>query len=602
MTDVLTEADTRTRPDPAAGFPHAVALGAVGLAAVGLTGYGAAQVTLPVTSDVGLVADLPPAFWLGFLALNLTMLAALRRDQAPPALMAVLQAGLCFVVYGTPAVISDSPRTEVAWRHLGVTQTLAESGWVDPMIDAYFNWPGFFAGLGGLIETTGIDPLAVALWAPVGNGLLWALGVACVVRALTRDDRHLWLALWFFTLTNWIDQDYLSAQAFAFFLYLVVLALAMTVVAARPALPLRGQVRVRGALAGLRAWWTHRLPTEQSGRLRVTGFVLVLVLCATIIVSHQLTPFMLLAAVGVLTVTGRTWAPRLGLVIGLIIVLWLSTAASTYLAGHPLLFVDSGGAVESNVAARLGGSPGHVLVVQVRTVMALACWSLAGVGFLRLWRQGVRDPRPVLLFAVPLAMVPVHTYGGEMMLRAALFAAPFTAYYAAAALLPLCRRTQTGRSILLGSLLAALTIGLVVARFGNTRFDMFTEAEIDGVARLYQLAPDDAVLIAGANPTPWRYRDYTAHRHTTLTDLCQTELPDSCDDILTETASESTGGAMVLLSRSNLASMRMQGDVTTQAFEAFEGRLASARHTRLVFRNEDVRIYHVLPLAPGGRR
>ena len=601
MTDVLPEADHRTSHDAARGrsLPYAAALGASGLAAVGLTGYGAAQVELPVTSDAGLAADLPPAFWLGFLALNLTMLAALRRPQTPPALMVTLQAGLCFVVYGTPAVISDTPRTEVAWRHLGITRALTDSGSVDPTIDAYFNWPGFFAGLGGVIETTGIDPLTLALWAPVSNGLLWALGVACIVRALTKDNRHLWLALWFFTLTNWIDQDYLSSQAFAFFIYLVALALVMTMLEARPALPLRGLLRVRGALGGWRAWWAQRLPTEPSGRLRVTGFVLALVFCATIVMSHQLTPFVLLMSVGVLTVTGRTCSPRLGSGIALAIVLWLSTAASAYLAGHPLLFVESDGAVESNVAARLGGSPGHVLVVQVRTVMALACWSLAAVGFVRLWRQGVRDPRPAFLFAVPLAMVPVHPYGGEMMLRAALFASPFTAYFAAAALLPLCV-TKTGRSILVGGLLAALAIGLVTARFGNTRFDMFTDAEIEGVAQLYELAPDDAVLIAGAHPTAWRHRDYTAHRHTTLTDLCQTELPASCDVLVRERASESEGGAMVLLSRGNLASMRMQGDATTQAFEAFEGRLASARDTQLVFRNEDVRIYRIVPQGQEG--
>lgn len=605
MTDLLTDVGTSAPASHAARerrSPHAVALGVAGLVAVGLTVHGASQVELPVSSDVGLAADLPPSFWLGFLALNLTALVALRRETTPPALMGLLQVGLCFVVYGTPAIISDTPRTEVAWRHLGITRALVDAGSVDPTIDAYFNWPGFFAGLGGLIETTGIDPLALALWAPVGNGLLWALGVACVVRALTREDRHLWLALWFFTLTNWIDQDYLSSQAFAFFVYLVALALAMTLIAARPTTPLHRLLRNRGAREGLRAWWSRRVPTEPSGRLRVVGFVLVLVFCATIIVSHQLTPFVLLLSVGVLTVTGRIWSPRLGLVIGLVIVLWLSTAASAYLAGHPLLFVDSsGGAVESNVTARLGGSPGHVLVVKVRTVMALACWGLAGLGFLRLWRQGFRDPRPALLFAVPLAMVPVHTYGGEMMLRASLFAAPFTAYYAAAVLLPLCRR-QAVRSLLLGCLLVGLMVGLVTARFGNTRFDMFTDAEIEGVAQLYELAPDDAVLIAGAHPTPWRHRDYTDHRHTTLTDLCEPGLAVTCDALVRKSASENPGGAMVLLSRGNLASIRMQGDATTQAFEAFERRLASAAGVRLVFRNEDVRIYRMLPVGQGARR
>ena len=38
---------------------------------------------------------------------------------------------------------------------------------IDPDIDAYFNWPGFFTLLATVLGATGLDPVAVALWAPV---------------------------------------------------------------------------------------------------------------------------------------------------------------------------------------------------------------------------------------------------------------------------------------------------------------------------------------------------------------------------------------------------------------------------------------------------
>lgn len=602
MAEVMVRAPVAPpHEDSAWRLPVEPILAAASLGALGVAWYGAAQVTLPVDSDLGLAAVLPPTFWAGLLLLNLAMLAALRSPRASPALMLVLQLSLCFMVYGTPAFVSGTPRTEVVWRHLGIAGVLTESGTVDPGIDAYFNWPGFFAGLGALLETTGIDSTSVALWAPVGNGMLWVLGVACIVRALTDNEQHLWLALWFFTLTNWIDQDYLSSQAFAYFLYLVALALVLTLLSARPGVSLQGSVASFGIVSGARAWWSGRVLGEPSARLRVTGVLLTLVFCVTIVISHQLTPFVLLASVGVLTVLGRVAAPRLGAIIAIVVVLWLCTAASTYLAGHPLLFIEDSGAVESNVADRLGGSPGHVLVVQMRVAMALACWGLAGVGFLRLRRAGVRDLRPALLIAVPLAMVPVHTYGGEMLLRATLFAAPFTAYLAAAALMSSKPRMTPTRSVVLAVVCTVLAVGLVVSRFGNTRFDMFTEAEIGGVARLYEIAPAGSLLIAGAHPTPWRHRDYTAYRHTTLTDLCEPGLPTSCNAAIREQAEQHQGGVMLMLSRGNAASMRMQGYASSQQRAAFESRVSSTRGVRNVFRNEDVRIYHVLPGVEGAR-
>lgn len=572
-------------------------LGAAGVSGVATALYGASQVTVPVESDYGLVAVLPGIFWAGLVTMNLAMLAALRWGPVSRRLMALMQLGLCLTVYGAPALVTAAPRTEVAWRHLGIADALTGLGRVDPTIDAYFNWPGFFAGLGALLETTGVDPFDLALWAPVGNGVLWVLGVALVVRTLTSDERLLWLSLWLFTLTSWIDQDYLSSQAFAFFLYLVVTAVLLSLLAARPGVRLRDAVTGHGLVAGHRVWWTSRTPDEPSARLRVAGFVICTVLSLVIIASHQLTPFVVLAAVLALTLAGRTWSPGLVVVIGLALTLWLSTAASGYLAGHPVLF--AGGAdptAQASVADRLTGSPGHVVVVRVRTVLALTCWGLAGLGFLKLWRGGVRDLRPALLFAAPFAMVPVHTYGGEVVLRAALFAAPLASYLAAALLLPAATGRGSGRAVLLAGLLAGLSVALVTARFGNARFDIFTDREIAAAERMYEMAPPDSTLIVAAHPTPWQYRDYVTLGQDIITEMCRPQQSaGSCYHRLRGRAWESGGGALVYVSRANLASIRMRGDGSMVRYAALQRRLASGGDSRLVFRNRDVRIYQFPP-------
>jgi len=571
-------------------------LGSVAVVASVVAAVACSTVSTPVESDYGLVATLPPAFWWALGVLTLTMLVALNRDPITWQLMALLQVCLCFAVYSAPSLVTDIPRTEVAWRHLGISETLIGSGRVDSDIDAYFSWPGFFAGLGTFLDISGLDPQSLALWAPLINGLLWLGAVALAVRALTDDKRHQWLAMWLFTLTNWIDQDYLSPQAMAFFLYLVVIALLLTVLAADPSTSLRAALRDNGVAKGTLVWWSSRRPSEASSRLRVAGLLLVVLLSMVIIASHQLTPFVLIGAVFLLTLAGRSWAPGLVPVIGLGLVLWLVSAASSYLTGHPVLGLDVGASGTENVSDRLVGSPGHMAVVHIRTLFTASLWLLAALGTVRLARRRSLDRRALLLFLVPFLLVPANSYGGEMILRATLFASPFTAYLAAGALLPRRRLHGLAGIAALAALLMLTSVAMFTARYGNARFDMFTQHELDGSHALYSLTPPGAVLIAAAHPTPWRFSNYRDFRHLTLTDICPVdERLTSCAPEIRSRADRGNTGVMLMVNRSHLASMNMQAEHSSAELAELEALLTRSGEAVLVYQNPDVEIYEIKP-------
>lgn len=572
-------------------------LGSTAVVASIVAAVACSRVSIPVESDYGLVTAMPLAFWCAVGALTISMLVALNRDPITWQLLGLLQVCLCVAVYSAPSLMTDVPRTEVAWRHLGITETLIGSGQVNSDIDAYFSWPGFFAGLGAVLDISGVDPQSLALWAPLINGLLWLGAVAIVVRALTDDKRHQWLAMWLFTLTNWIDQDYLSPQATAFFLYLVVIALLLTVLAADPSRSLRAELRKNGVAKGALIWWSSRRPSEASRRLRVAGLFLVVLLSMVIIASHQLTPFVLIAAVFLLTLAGRSWAPGLFPVIGLGLVLWLISAASSYLTGHPVLGLDVGGSAAANVGDRMQGSPGHMAVVHVRTLFTAGCWLLAALGIVRLARRRSLDRRALLLFLVPFLLVPANSYGGEMMLRAALFASPFTAYLAAGALLPRRRLHHRTGIVALAALLTAASVAMFTARYGNARFDMFTQNEVDGSRALYSLAPPGAVLIAAAHPTPWRFdSNYGDFRHSILTDLCPAgERLTNCAPKIVSVADRGNAGVMLLVNRAHLASMDMQANHSAAEMAALERLMTSSGDAVLVYQNPDVNIYEIKP-------
>ncbi len=239
-------------------------------------------------------------------------------------------------------------------------------------------------------------------------------------------------------LGNWIDQDYFSPQAFTFFLYLVIIGLVLVGAPGGCAPTPVGVRDARSSCPGpdVTGWWNARRPTGPSTRVQRPGLLLVVVLLgAATIVSHQLTPFVLVLTLAAIVMMGRSWACRLPIVLGMLLLAWLATGASVYLAGHPVLSFEAlEQAVGANVTHRLGGSVGHAFVVRERMLLFLAMFGLAGIGLLRRCRaprSGTSSDSvlvvPAALAVAPFLLVAANAYGGEMLLRATLFALPFLA-------------------------------------------------------------------------------------------------------------------------------------------------------------------------------
>jgi hypothetical protein len=574
--------------------PRDVVFALAGVVSLVLAAGAASTVDLPVNSDLGLVAVLPYPYWIGLLLINLTFIAALRGDARGPAGRAVmvwLLAVLVVELFGTAAFVTDIPRGEVAFRHLGIADALSSTQVIDPDIDAYFNWPGFFALLATVIKASGLQPVSIALWAPVFDVGLWLMALAVLTRTLTADPRRRWLVLWLFCLGNWQDQDYLSPQAFAFFLYLILIALLVGPLAANPG-------TFRGFRpADLAVWWRGRSPWEQRPQHRVSAFVVALLLVAVICASHQLTPFMMLIAMTALSLSGRLWSSRLPLITAVVLVLWLVYPASAYLIGHPPL-EDAGfqGAVAANVVDRVTGTPGHSLVVKVRMVLTLVLWVLAAAGAVRDWRRKRLDIRVVLLAATPLLLFPMQSYGGEMLIRVSLFALPFVALQASSALLPREGGTRLPFLAVLALVPTFLLLTLLIetSRFGNTKFDIFTDSEMAAVAEVERIAPHGAAIISAAHPTPWRSDAYLEHRYRTMDELCRRDLSAaSCGPIFYNYGRHNPAGAFVLLMRSTEASLELQGQSTERNSKELEDWLKAQGGVELIFSNADARIYRL---------
>ena len=443
-------------------------------------------------NDYGLISVVPMFDFIALAILTVSFCLALRDESTHDAVLLLHVVALVFMLFGIASLVEPMPRFESTWKHVGVTDYVIRHGSVDPSIDAYFNWPGFFVMLAFVTEVTGAkSALSFANWWPVAMELMYLPPLLMIFRRATDDRRLIWLAAWTFYIANWIGQDYLSPQGFMFFLYLVIIAVLITwfeVASDAPHPVIRVLGRIRAPTTLLTRLYRWIAPADKPGleikgwqREALSAAIIVMFIVTTI--GHQLTPFASIAGAALLVVFYRTRLIGMPLLMILIAGLWLRFGASAYWAGHGGQIADQVGALDqsvgSNMTDRLSGSRGHEIVVYIRTAMTLAFWGLACLGGLRRISKGHRDFTFALLAAAPFPLIGAQSYGGEMLLRVYLFSLPFMAFFAAAIFY---RSDEVGGSLKTTSLVVLVSfvaLGLFfVTRYGNERQDYFTTNEV----------------------------------------------------------------------------------------------------------------------------
>jgi len=390
-------------------------------------------------SGYGLLAALPPTYYLALLLVTVGLALEAARAQPRPLVLGAHVVALVVMLHATTAILYPEPRYAWTYKHLGVVDYIAVHGGFDRSIDIYQNWPGFFALNAWFSKSTGLAPIDYAAWAQLFFGLANVAVVVFALRGVTRDARLVWTAAWIFAVANWIGQDYLAPQAFGFVLVLVVIGLIIRCAppprAARNAL---GRLQERMVEGAQRMALRGRRPREEEPArcpLPPRAAVLLGGVCSlAVIVSHQLSPVLLLLSVGVLTVVRR--GPPLWVLAGLVAMeaYWLLQSYDFISAHFKLLDFDPAtsarptGTGESLPGAALGANASRAAIAL--TVL------LAAAGLVRRLRAGHWDLVPAALAFAPFLLLGLQSYDGEGPLRAFLFALPWLAFFGAAACAP----------------------------------------------------------------------------------------------------------------------------------------------------------------------
>jgi hypothetical protein len=419
------------------------------------------EVDLTRINGIGLLSALPFIYFLALGELLIGFVAAVISADVPRWVLGAYVLALVVVIHATTAVLYDAPRYAWTYPHLGVINLIATTGHASRQVDIYTNWPSFFAVNAWFSRTTGVAPLAYAGWAQLFFNVLNVFAVRFALRALTRNERLLWTAALLFVLGNWVGQDYLAPQAYAFMLSVVVLGLCLHC----------GREKLAPRY-GLGRWAAERLsplsrrlpapahyvngegPPSAPTSAIVAGAVCVL----AIVTSHQLSPVILTLSVALYAVVTRKIPLWIPLAMGALELWWVALAWS-FLHTHFSL-IDPGGAGAAAPTRDIAATPaGAVLSFYAPAAVMAAIAATAVVGAVRRLAEGKLDLAPACLIAAPVATVLVQSYGGEGPYRAYLFALPWLGFLGAFA----CARPRSWRGPVSISCTALIIVASVVA-------------------------------------------------------------------------------------------------------------------------------------------
>ena len=378
------------------------------------------SVNLRAMSDLGLVSVLPTTYWAALALITISLPVLIHTRRAPSGVLIAYLVGLVLVLHATPAMLYESLRYAWGWKHVGMVDYILRHHAVDPQIGdefaAYHSWSGFFALNAVFVKALGVSSsLSYASWGPPVFELLVLGPLRMLFTTLTRDGRQAWLALVIFYLGNWVAQDYFAPQAFGYFLYLVVLVMCLRWLSASG--------RHEAALP----WWRRWLAPDHPGSVvvpppqRKAVICAVVLLMVAIVTSHQLTPFMLLAALIALVIARHLVVAWLPWLLAALIAGWIYLMAMPFLDKNLYWIVESIGRPGDNT--RTGfvdlsqATPQQELVSFAARGLTAGIGLLAVVGWLRLRHIGAPRRTAALLAASPVLLLGANSYGGEMLFR-----------------------------------------------------------------------------------------------------------------------------------------------------------------------------------------
>jgi hypothetical protein len=501
---------------------------------------------------------------------------------------------------GTQVILDAIPLSSWTYKHFGVVDYMIHGGALNNPLDIYQQWPGFFAAAAELARISGSSPLASGNWPHLLFEASCSVVIFAIARRFVPSNRVVpyLTALLFFTL-NWEGQYYYSPQSTAFLLALIFQFFM---------LPSLEPERVRWPF---RKWsWLRVPPLEIQGREKVTAvgnatrIVGMIAVFGAIVVTHQISPALVLAGLGGLYILGVLRNPVVTRSVVLVTLFYLLLHVTAL--QHNIVF---NGFSFSNATGKpyiTDPSQQQALAARLSQLVGLGTWFVTVICILSYRRRlGIMAIPAILAFA-PFSMVLVSDYQGEGIYRVFLFSSPWCALIIARRLADL-RFSSMFCLAIAGCW--AMFAGLASAQaqdFGMWPMIEVSQAEISASTYFLDHAPPNSVLILGAANFPSRLNgNYVLHNAKgSQNDLSLDEIPAFDNSGLKNVNPKALAGTVASLAGGDgylviAPSMEAYEDyyqfVTPGVMPSIIPRLESSAYWQLWYQNDGTFIFHALP-------
>ena len=516
IRDLLLPADDATTPEPRFSRAVVARLAKPGrtvvveilLFAAALTCW-VASLLLSNTAAVGsygLLSVMHPTFFVGIALCVAGFALEIAYGARRGWLLLANLALMLLILHATVPILVTEPEYAWTYRHVGVIQLFRTSGRVVNPDDIYQAWPTFFAAVAQLGSVAGASSLRIAAWAPVFFDAANCLQVYAIVRSITTDRRLPYLTVFVFTCVNWVAQDYLSPQAFAFLLCLGTMLIMVRWLRRKP-----GPTGVRfQPLARLWPLLHEGLATVPyvAKRTEWAALASLYFIYEIVVISHQLSPYLIALSAMALVMLGliRTWQV-VPIFMGIAVLYLLPHYGVVDRYGvfdginifHNLLHGTQGVSPATGVS-----STGQIFSAEIVQLLSLALWGAAAIAVVASRHRLGPVALPAVFAFAPFFTLLGQDYGGEAIYRVYLFSSPWCAYLVCRLALQLHRIPKAVGIVGATLVVSAAALVGIQGEHGQLSFDQYTTTEVQAAEYAYAHAPKGTMLISAVANMPER--------------------------------------------------------------------------------------------------
>jgi hypothetical protein len=422
----------------------------------------------------GLIGSFPIIY---FVALGLLTIASAILWTSEENHWILLLTQLCFLIISLwliPVIIGGfEPNNQDIFRYLSEpTDYIVKFGHLNLGTVWYHSWPGYSLFIASMLQFSGVSfsPEVIYLSAFIVQIVtipIWYY----LFRNIVPEYRVniTWACLWLFYLGSWTGESRLSPQYFALFLLFVVFIVL----------------------------FKNRNSYEDNYRVSY-GLILVLI-SSVLIMTHGMTSFAALLAIFIMYLTKQILSWKFVFLFALIFVAWTVLISTPEMAIRlPQLLrtaLNLDLIYDQSIGARITGNADHVAVNQIRIIMSIIFFFIAGLGivisFLKRKKKEYFGKNERFLdssfFIIVVSIVllfPFFLYAGQLLIRIFLLLLIPISYFAVKLL-----KLKFGIVILTISLLIVLPLHFI-AHYGNQRINYISDEEFSSAQYVQQNAVD----------------------------------------------------------------------------------------------------------------